>query len=394
MRNSPEKALPVSGALKLGDLLEEFDDRLGSRPEPEVLTLTEKMGFVSQRERFNKRLAVEDTSDYKVIGLNDIAFNPYLLWANAIAQNTSWEKAIISPLYPTFHVRKGYSARFVNHLLCSGYLRARYGNIAYGSVPRKRRTTVTDFLDLTIPRQPSLSEQVRIVKLIDETDELRKLRAQADDRTATLLPALFHGMFGDAERNPMGWPTKTVEEVCDLVRGSSPRPRSDPRYYGGPIPRLMIEDVTRDGWSVTPRIDTLTELGATMSRPIKAGTIVMAVSGNIGLCAQLAVDACIHDGFVAFKNLREELFVPLFFGLAISQMREDHQRNQAGAIFQNITTTDVKDMKIPAPPLALQKEFAQRVSEIRELEANQAASRRRLDDLFQSTLHRAFNGEL
>jgi type I restriction enzyme S subunit len=51
-------------------------------------------------------------------------------------------------------------------------------------------------------------------------------------------------------------------------------------------------------------------------------------------------------------------------------------------------------IRIPVPPLPLQKEFAQRVTEIRELEAGQATSRTRLDALFQSMLHRAFNGEL
>src|SRR6266540_7005874 len=108
MSRPQEKALPENGILRLGELLEEFDERLGSQPEPEILTLTEKMGFVAQRERFNKRLAIADTRDYKVIGLHDIAFNPYLLWAGAIAQNTEWKSAIISPLYPTFHVREGY----------------------------------------------------------------------------------------------------------------------------------------------------------------------------------------------------------------------------------------------------------------------------------------------
>ena len=44
---------------------------------------------------------------------------------------------------------------------------------------------------------PPLAEQERIVKLLDEADELRKLRAQADRRTADLIPALFHEMFGD-----------------------------------------------------------------------------------------------------------------------------------------------------------------------------------------------------
>jgi type I restriction enzyme S subunit len=51
-------------------------------------------------------------------------------------------------------------------------------------------------------------------------------------------------------------------------------------------------------------------------------------------------------------------------------------------------------MPILVPPLPLQNEFAQRVAEIREMEATEAASRQRLDAIFQSMLHRALNGEL
>ena len=36
----------------------------------------------------------------------------------------------------------------------------------------------------------------------------------------------------------------------------------------------------------------------------------------------------------------------------------------------------------------------QRVTEIRALKAGQSASHRRLEQLFQSLLHKAFNGEL
>ena len=46
------------------------------------------------------------------------------------------------------------------------------------------------------------------------------------------------------------------------------------------------------------------------------------------------------------------------------------------------------------PSLSLQKAFAARVAEIHSREANQAMSRRRLDDLFQSLLHRVFRGDL
>jgi hypothetical protein len=43
---------------------------------------------------------------------------------------------------------------------------------------------------------------------------------------------------------------------------------------------------------------------------------------------------------------------------------------------------------------SLAPEGAARVAEVRALEARQAALRRRLDDLYQSLLHRAFRGEL
>ena len=53
--------------------------------------------------------------------------------------------------------------------------------------------------------------------------------------------------------------------------------------------------------------------------------------------------------------------------------------------------TVLKKLHIFILPLVLQNGFAARAAEIRAMEAEQAASRRRLDDLFQSLLHRAFN---
>jgi type I restriction enzyme S subunit len=60
----------------------------------------------------------------------------------------------------------------------------------------------------------------------------------------------------------------------------------------------------------------------------------------------------------------------------------------------NISKGRLMALPIEVPPLPLQEKFATRVTEIRELEAKQAASRERLDALFQSMLHRAFRGEL
>ena len=66
-----------------------------------------------------------------------------------------------------------------------------------------------------------------------------------------------------------------------------------------------------------------------------------------------------------------------------------------GAIGQaNINAQELRSIEFPLPPLTLQREFAARVAEVRALQAQQARSRQRLEDLFQALLHRAFAGEL
>jgi type I restriction enzyme S subunit len=75
--------------------------------------------------------------------------------------------------------------------------------------------------------------------------------------------------------------------------------------------------------------------------------------------------------------------------------KENGFRDYVGtATIPHLTGIKLASIRIPVPPLPLQNEFAERVTEIRELEAKQSASRERLDALFQSMLHRAFRGEL
>ena len=68
---------------------------------------------------------------------------------------------------------------------------------------------------------PPLPEQRLIVSLLDEADELRRLRQQADRRTSDLIPALFHEMFGDAVTNPQSWKTSTVGALFPTDRAGA-----------------------------------------------------------------------------------------------------------------------------------------------------------------------------
>jgi type I restriction enzyme, S subunit len=148
---------------------------------------------------------------------------------------------------------------------------------------------------------------------------------------------------------PYEWDVMRIGKVGNVIRGASPRPKGDKRYYGGDIPRLMVEDVTRDGKFVTPQVDFLTKDGAKLSRPCKAGTLTIVCSGTVGVPAFLSVDACIHDGFLAVIGI-DARFDPDYLYHQINKLRTKLDSAAThGGVFTNLTTTGVKEFPIAIP---------------------------------------------
>jgi type I restriction enzyme, S subunit len=207
---------------------------------------------------------------------------------------------------------------------------------------------------------PSLEEQQRIVS---EIEGYRKVIDGARQILNSYQPRLALNAV---------WPTEKLGNLCEVVRGSSPRPQGDPRYFGGSVPRLMIADITRDGMWVTPQIDSLTEEGAKRSRPMKSGDVVMAVSASPGLPALLKVDACIHDGFAGFRNVTDRVDKKFLY-YALLELRAIHDAQAGGATFRNITTDQIREFAIPVPPLDDQHRIVKELdSEAAQIEAVRA----------------------
>ncbi len=261
--------------------------------------------------------------------------------------------------------------------------------------------TIADYQKLDIA-VPPLAEQERIVKLLDEADELRKLRTQADRRTAKLIPALFHEIFGDPKQLPQSSLSELVE---DFRYGTSNKATTN----GKPtlrIPNVVNQAVNLDDLKFVPVSDSDFD-----RLRLKDGDLLFVRTNgnadNVGRCAAFDSEAINAAGFDASEfiyasyliraRLKVGKVLPFFVqhylasreGCAVIRARS---KTSAGQF--NINTEGLGTLPIPVPLLPLQKEFAQRVTEIRDLESAQAASRRRLEDLFQSLLHRAFNGEL
>lgn len=270
------------------------------------------------------------------------------------------------------------------------YLGRRSKGALYPTVPEK------DVLSFEIPLPP-IPEQERIVKLLDEANELRKLRTQSDNRIAALIPALFHEMFGDPATNEMKWPVVQLRDVISRITNGYVGPTRD-IYQESGIPYILSRHVHNN----ILRFDGKTFISPSFNQRnaksiLKTGDVLLVQTGHVG---EAAVVSAAHKGhnchaIIVMTPLSEKLVGEyLSFWLTSSSGRLLTAGIQTGATLKHLNCGDVKKLQIMLPPIALQKEFTARVEEIRKIENTQSIICQRLGCLFQSLLHGVFKGEL
>ncbi len=193
---------------RLGDLVELSNERLDARPEPVIFTCTEKQKLVDQLERFSKRLATDDTSNYKFVRPGDVVINPYLLWTGAVAQNIGKAAGITSPVYIVLRPSGAAQDQFLGLVVTSPSMRAAYNGISIGSIQRRRRVVVDALLELPIA-VPPLAEQRRIVDLIGVVDGALSAASRLVDAGNAVYAALLERMIFGTDA-----PVRTVKSLA------------------------------------------------------------------------------------------------------------------------------------------------------------------------------------
>jgi type I restriction enzyme S subunit len=178
----------------------------------------------------------------------------------------------------------------------------------------------------------------------------------------------------------MTWPTKNLGDLADICRGSSPRPICDPAYFdGGTIPWIKIADATKSGKFLYETKEHVNEHGASFSRHLPAGTILVAASGTLGYTQILGVNGCAHDGWLILQNLRE---LDRDFAYYALKTLEQHFFNSAsGAAIQNINTDILRQTKIPYPPIEMQQRIGGILSAYDDLIENNAKRIKILEEM-------------
>ncbi len=201
------------------------------------------------------------------------------------------------------------------------------------------------------------------------------------------------------EALPEGWEKVKLGEICQIIRGASPRPMGDPLYFTGNIPFLKIADITRVSGKVVFESKTMVNaLGAEKSRLLKKGTLVLTNSASVCIPKFLGSDACIHDGFVSFINFKRETDLNFLYYYFDYMRPSVIQNNRQGITQVNLNTDIIRDFDLLFPPPSQQHQIVEKIEELfSELDKgieNLKTAQQQLKVYRQAVLKWAFEGRL
>ena len=144
------KVFGKGSVVRLGDFIEEVTTRNKLNSCENVLSVSNKMGFIKQYEQFEDRtVASENKSNYKVVTEGCFAYNPARINVGSIALLSTYKIGIISPMYVCFKTKSNLDSEYLNFYYQSGFFYKELQKKLEGSV--RQCLTYENMSEILIP---------------------------------------------------------------------------------------------------------------------------------------------------------------------------------------------------------------------------------------------------
>lgn len=192
------------------------------------------------------------------------------------------------------------------------------------------------------------------------------------------------------------WANKTLDEICDIARGGSPRPiQSFITDAPNGVNWIKISDATASVKYIYETKQKIKPEGISHSRLVKEGDFILSNSMSFGRPYIMKTSGCIHDGWLVLSDKTGEFDQDyLYYFLGSPYAYRQFDARAAGSTVRNLNIDLVRTVRVPLPPLSEQKRIVAILDEafagidqaIANTEKNLASAR----ELFESTLNNLF----
>ena len=165
---------------------------------------------------------------------------------------------------------------------------------------------------------------------------------------------------------PDDWEVKRLGDSVDILRGGSPRPIENylTTNVDG-INWIKIGDVKPNDKYIRKTEEKIIPEGKSRSREVKKGDFILSNSMSFGRPYILAIDGCIHDGWLTIQKYAETFDKEfLYYLLGSDEVFNQYVQMAAGSSVQNLNKDKVTDLQLKIPPLPEQQRIAKALSDV------------------------------
>ena len=207
---------------------------------------------------------------------------------------------------------------------------------------------------------PSPDEQHQIGSTFARLDDIITLHQRKYDKLVQLKKSMLDKMFPKpGERFPEirfagftdPWEQRKFSDLVLIERGGSPRPidayiTEDPAGLNW----VKIGDAPSMGRYITSTSEKIKPEGLSKTRQVYPGDLVLSNSMSFGRPYIMAVEGCIHDGWLLIRDTQNQ-FDPVFLChmLGTSQMLDQYRMFASGSTVNNLNKELVGNAIVPLP---------------------------------------------
>ena len=156
------------------------------------------------------------------------------------------------------------------------------------------------------------------------------------------IPEIRFKGFTDA------WEQCKLGVLAEIVRGASPRPISDPKWFdnNSNVGWLRIADVTAQDGRIRYLDQKISELGQEKTRVIKTPHLLLSIAATVGKPVINYVPTGVHDGFLIFLNPKFDILYTFWW---LEMFREKWNKYGQPGSQVNLNSDLVKNQVINIP---------------------------------------------
>ena len=345
---------------KLGDIMQ-IVRGASPRPIQSYITSNEdgvnwiKIGDVSPNDKYitktNEKITKDGAKKSRYLHPGDFILSnsmsfgrPYILKTDGCIHDgwiamSDYEKSLVS----------GYLYEVLNSNFVQDYWKQKANN--GGAMSNLN----SDIVKATIIPVPSLSEQERIVSILDTfTSSIDNLKQQIAQRRKQY--EYYRDQLLDLEGKE-GVEMKTLGEIFDTRNGYTPSTSNSAFWDGGVIPWFKMEDIRDNGRILSDSNLHITPFAVKGKGLFKANSIILATSATIGEHALITVEHLCNQRFTNFypnKDYADKVNMKYFYYymFVIDEWCKQHLKQGS---FASVDMTGLFNLLIPVPSLSEQQ---------------------------------------